>query len=136
MNNYMDDFYEKRLDDMKKMRFDEGKTNTEIGGKYGISRERVRQLIGNTGRLFRQNWTKKLIQSGEIKLNHWTELENAPGVRKEWIRDWGNHRHVILKPGSVRTGYIFEELASRILKDWGIENECMPFRYPYDIVTE
>ena len=35
-------------DDMKYLRFVEFKTLQEIGDKYGISRERVRQLIGNT----------------------------------------------------------------------------------------
>lgn len=47
-----------RLQEMKAMR-EAGKTLAEIGAKYGVSRERVRQLIGNTGRI-------NFIQKGEM----------------------------------------------------------------------
>lgn len=43
-------FSKQDLLDMQCMR-DEGKTGREIGNKYGISRERVRQLIGNKRRM-------------------------------------------------------------------------------------
>lgn len=42
---------EERLKEMKRLRFEERWTLQQIGIKFGITRERVRQLIGNTGRL-------------------------------------------------------------------------------------
>lgn len=41
---------QKRIIEMEQLREVERWTLQEIGEKYGISRERVRQLIGNTGR--------------------------------------------------------------------------------------
>lgn len=126
--------FTKRREEMARMRNEEGMTLKEIGARQNppISRERVRQIIGNTGRGFRASWTKKLIKSGKVILNHWTELPSAPGVKREWQRDWGNHRHVVSK-GNVGLGYKFEELASTILANNGIGNELMPNKFVYDI---
>jgi DNA-binding transcriptional regulator LsrR (DeoR family) len=38
-----------RINEMKRLRFVEEWTLQQIADKYGISRERVRQLIGNSG---------------------------------------------------------------------------------------
>lgn len=139
MNNFSDEVdYVKRKEEMWDMRHVQGMTLKEIGEKCGgISRERVRQIIGNTGRDFRSEWTKELIASKKVKLYHWTELGNAPGVRREWRRIWGNERHEV-KSGSSgnRKGYLFEEFASEILTMNGIENRCMPYRSSFDILCE
>ena len=44
----MDDFYTKRLKEMIALR-DQKVTMTEIAKKYGISRERVRQILSKVG---------------------------------------------------------------------------------------
>jgi len=43
-----------RVEEMKILRFQENWTLKEIGKKYGITRERVRQLIGNSGAGYKQ----------------------------------------------------------------------------------
>jgi DNA-directed RNA polymerase sigma subunit (sigma70/sigma32) len=42
---------EDRINEMKRLRFEEKWTLKQIGMKFNLTRERVRQLIGNTGRL-------------------------------------------------------------------------------------
>jgi len=39
-----------RAEEMKRLHFEEHLTLAEIGRRYEISRERVRQIIGNSGR--------------------------------------------------------------------------------------
>ncbi len=124
-----------RNQEMYKMRYVDGMTLNEIGKVKGISRERVRQIIGNTGREFRSNWTKELIQSRKVHLAHWTDLKNAPGVKREWQRVWGQERHEV-RGGSPEVGFYFEELASVILAENGVSNMLMPNRGSYDIEAE
>lgn len=38
------------IDEATRLRFEERLSMREIGDKYGVSRERIRQVIGNTGR--------------------------------------------------------------------------------------
>lgn len=126
--------YEARRAEMRKLREDNGLTDGEIGKRFGgISRERVRQILGNKGRYFRSEWTRKLIQSGMV-LAHRSDLKNAPGVKKEWLKDWGNHRHIVMS-GAPKIGFEFEEKASTILAQCGISNELMPNHHPFDIKT-
>jgi len=42
---------EDRINEMKRLRFEEKYTLQQIANLYDLSRERVRQLIGNTGRI-------------------------------------------------------------------------------------
>ena len=44
------DYYAERRSEMMRMRA-EGKTLQEIGNHFDMTRERVRQIIGNTGRI-------------------------------------------------------------------------------------
>lgn len=40
-----------RNEEIKSLRFDDHLTLKEIGDIYGVSRERIRQIVGNTGSL-------------------------------------------------------------------------------------
>jgi hypothetical protein len=134
--------YEQRKRDMEKLRFEDGwtlrKIADEIGKRYGtiISRERVRQIIGNTGNDFRKEWTRKLIRSGRVRFSHHSELKDAPGIRREWMAVWGQERHEARGGGFNAIGQRFEEKASTILAQNGISNKLMPYRHPYDIEVE
>jgi DNA-directed RNA polymerase sigma subunit (sigma70/sigma32) len=50
-----------RIEEMKRLRFEEKWTLQQIADKYGICRERVRQLIGNTGRLEKDPYTTSKV---------------------------------------------------------------------------
>lgn len=124
--------YVKRKEEMMRCRMEEGLTDKEIGKRFGgITRERVRQILGNKGRTFRTEWTKKLIQSGKV-LAHRSDLKNAPGTKKAWLQDWGNHRHLVIG-GLVGKGFRFEEKAHEILEGCGVYNVLMPNHHPFDI---
>lgn len=124
-----------RIYEMRRLRLIEGKTLEEIGQVFGgISRERVRQLIGNTGKHFRREWTERLQSAGGYNPKHWKELESAPGIKKVWKEDWGNHRHEAVS-GNLQIGQEFEEWISLILEENGIKNELMPIRHPFNILT-
>lgn len=123
-----------RQDIMRKMRFVDGKTLQEIGDYFEISRERVRQCIGNTGRDVRIKWTEDFKFQTNIIPKNKLELETLPGVKKVWKRDWGKFRHDALS-GDAKLGQEFESKAGQILSDSGIENLLMPNGHPFDILV-
>lgn len=124
-----------RNQEMWKLRHVKGWTLDEIGTKYGISRERVRQIIGNTGRDFLTMWTRQKIESGFTLPSTFESLWDLRGSVREWRKEWAKHRHTA-KGGLARLGQIFEELASFILAENKIPNKLMTYRCPYDIQTE
>lgn len=128
--------YKARKQEMIKMR-NSGKSTVEIANIFGISRERVRQIIGNTGKDFLRNWTLNAIQSGKFDYVHEgkkSDLKKLPGTYSVWRADWGHHRHKAVG-GLVKHGQEFEERASRILLQNGIPNELMCHTSPFDIKT-
>lgn len=129
-----------RISELKRMKFDQGLSNAEIGRRMGISRERVRQLIGNTGKTFRRNWTRNKINSGEIDLSKFTRDEvenlNLPGLQREWLKVFAKKRHKVERGNAwIVRGHQFEELAHNMLSDYGIPNKLMGFSSPYDILV-
>lgn len=129
--------YKTRNREMMRLRKEEGKTNVEIGEIFGISRERVRQIIGNTGKNFLRDWTLDAIKSGKFDYVHSgvkQDLKNLPGVYSVWREDWGHHRHKA-SGGWVKRGQEFEEKASKILLQHGVVNKLMPHISSYDIET-
>jgi len=54
---------ENRTREMIRMRFGELMTLQEIGDEFGITRERVRQILGNTGRIVNTKRDKELKTS-------------------------------------------------------------------------
>lgn len=112
----------------------EGKTLGEIGIFWGISRERVRQIIGNTGREFRREWTKSIAEGKISFMKHRDQLSGVVGVKKVWKEMWGNFRHSAIG-GAVKSGQEFEERAYGILLANGVENSLMPNSFPFDIKT-
>ena len=57
---------ENRTKKMIRMRFGELKTLQEIGDEFGITRERVRQILGNTGYIVnRKRDEAKMLESND-----------------------------------------------------------------------
>jgi len=127
-----------RNDEIRRLRFDEGWTNTRIGEKFGISRERVRQIIGNTGNLahkMRMDSRSDYILSQPHKTNG--ELSEELGVGRATISGERSHvRHAIeFGTDAARTGFAWEEWAHDYLFQNGIDNVLQNFRAPYDIIA-
>ena len=129
-----------RVKAIKSLRFNNKKSLREIGEIYGISRERVRQIVGNSGKhkggfnackyfAFREN--PNLI----AEFNHLTNPElKKMGIPVKFGRS--KHRHAIASNSpSVNLGRKSEEIVSHILTEQGLKNKLMPYSYPYDILV-
>lgn len=122
-----------RNEDMKKLRLEQGMSNTDIADMYGISRERVRQIVGNTGRMFRNEWTEKLAVGYDLESVE--DIKTLPGTQRVWKSLWGKFRHKA-KGGHIEIGQAYEEKASKILRSMGIPNKLMPTHHPFDILLD
>lgn len=124
---------QERLAKMISMR-DEGKTLEEIGIAFGgISRERVRQLIGNTGKDYRRNLLIEKIKSSSADeidkaiyaLGYSRRIKKAIG--------FDNPRERI-NGGSREAGQHIENVVSEKLKSIGIDNMLMSNNHPFDML--
>jgi hypothetical protein len=116
------------------LRFTENWTLQEIATKYGISRERVRQMVGNSGAGYRQRKIKAYVVNNKDKTNREISLEL--GVTKGYLgRYRHDHRHAI-DGGNLEMGARWEEIVSKILIDHGINNTLMPHHHEFDILLE
>jgi len=126
-----------RNKEIKKLRLEEGWTLQRIGDKYNITRERVRQIVGNTGYIStpRTEERNNFIKSQTEKTNN--ELSEELGISYQYISQIrGNTRHAIEKGNkSLTTGVEWEEWAHEYLLKNKIENELQPIRSPYDIIA-
>lgn len=129
-----------RKDEMKRLRFEEFKTLQEIADIYNLSRERVRQIVGNTGSFVSDKKSKEkaeIVMSSKnmtrSKLSQFLKDKfGTPAPRAIQLR--GQFRHAI-EPGSwVFHGAKYEDLVSKKLSSLGIENEKMPHGHPFDIL--
>ena len=129
-----------RISDMKDLR-EKNWTLQEIANKYTMSRERVRQLIGNTGRSFRVNNAKNLVTTNETQDMAMSErlATEITGLSKRTLLEKGvlkkTHRKINTE-SSVKVGVDAEEAVSENLLSMGIKNKLMPFGHPYDILLE
>ena len=124
-----------RNDEIRRLRYKEGMTPIEIAERFGVSRERVRQIVGNSGRL------RHLV----LKDNEWMianlhktnrEIADELGICKQNLSKYrGKYRHAVKSDSCVGTGIKWEEKISVRLSDMGIENELMPYRHPFDILA-
>jgi hypothetical protein len=120
-----------RKEEMISMRND-GCTHQEISYKYGISRERVRQIIGNTGRNFLREWTIKNTDP-EVLKNLTTEQALALRGTKIVIRELLGKISHPCRGGYCKSGQDAEHLVSNKLSELGIKNHLMPNKSPFDI---
>lgn len=124
--------YLDRNNEMKRLRYEEGKTLQEIATIYNVSRERVRQLVGSVGRNFRTAWTENLSKNYDLSKTE--SVKDLPGSTSVWRKLWGKFRHKA-KNGWIKKGQEYEELALAILLEHGIESELMPTRHSFDLLV-
>lgn len=131
-----------RIQEMRRQRFEEKLTLQEIADLHGgISRERVRQLIGNTSELIqvtpaktRKNW----IVYGENKHLSNSKLRSIMGIGQGRLFNYRKSekiRHDV-EGGSIKIGYEAENLASKKLFSIDIKHTLTPTSHSFDILLE
>lgn len=120
---------------MEWMRFDFGWTLQEIGDKFGISRERVRQILGNTGSIVKQHRIDTALSSPH-KTNG--ELADEIGISTERIASYraGTHYKMENEQSGARVGQVAEELVAAKLESRGLSSKLMPLGHSFDILVE
>lgn len=122
-----------RREEMRRLRFQEQLTIQEIADKYGISRERVRQIIGNTGAGYKQKRRKAFVKSHPEMTND--VIASAIGCSEGTISQYRNGQRHALKGGNIKRGADVENAVSSILSLNGVANELMPHHHPFDILV-
>jgi hypothetical protein len=141
----------KRKEDMLDLRLNKRLTLKEIGNIYGISRERVRQIIGNSRIV--THWSielkvateKRAKQRAEEKQKRIDDIKKyitspnkvvieALGRSNGFIADWRNKLGVIYPKNTRRFGREGEALVSKILSNNGVTNKLMGQNHPFDIL--
>ncbi len=110
-----------------------GHTLKEIGKLYDVSRERVRQIIGNTGHILADN-IKRTIEEFDITQSSET-IARQTGLSVAQVAD---HRprtwHLVKGTSPNANGIAMEKWVANLLQNMGYEVELMPFRSHYDIL--
>lgn len=120
-----------RVQEMRRMRFEDNSTLQEIADKYGISRERVRQLIGNSGRVA---WDKMHRVHAENKHLGNSVLAKLMGLATRSVYHYRNGERHDIEGGMFQIGSENEILVSNKLSSLGIGNKLMPHHHPFDIL--
>jgi transcriptional regulator with XRE-family HTH domain len=116
---------------MLQLREQKHMTLAEIGKQFGVCRERVRQIIGNTGN-HQGEWHSQAILEWSDKTN--SQLSRELGLSESTITHYrGDTRHAVEPDSEAGKGAGAEEMVARILQERGIYAELQPFRGSYDI---
>jgi hypothetical protein len=123
--------YKTRENKMIEMRLQNLMTLREIGEHFNISRERVRQIIGNTGHDYVAERTKAKIENSTEAT---PDLAERLGLCTATISRYRNNHHDI-SGGSAMKGEIAEKYVSDKMASLGIENELMPIGHSFDLLV-
>lgn len=124
-----------RVSHMRSLR-ESGKTLQEIGDLYGISRERVRQLIGNTKKFnyVRKAKDKAILDPANLDKTD-QELADELGYDVGYIQYYRSGvRRKMPEHSSAGRGFCVEDEISKILTVNRIPNTLMPLHHPFDIL--
>lgn len=121
-------------DEMLRLRFEERKTLREIGEKYGITRERVRQIIGNTGRVLSEDIERR-NERIRSSIEPTPTLAEKYGLTDSHISKIRSGKHHLIAGGNRRKGEMVERFVSKMLDEQNIENELMPTGHSFDIMA-
>lgn len=126
---------DERRKEMTELRFQKFWTLQQIADKYNLSRERVRQLIGNTGYGFQSAQTELKIVGNEEKTN--PELAESLDLSVATIHQYRKGtRYKIAgdENGSLKVGIRWENWAAKKLGERGFDVELMPYGHKFDIL--
>lgn len=131
--------YEERRNEMSLLHRQQGWSMQKIADKFGVSRERVRQIIGSSNGARRE-----LASKFEYKPNpNMTKKEMLRDIRQSFLpiksvaRDLiGKIHHAVSGNGTVYKGNSGEMAVSEKLNSLGISNQLMPLHHPFDILVK
>lgn len=122
-----------RKNNMIHLRFKEKRSLREISEIYHISRERVRQIIGNTGTGIISERQKEIVKNNPTLTNR--ELSKMMKISPQGVTQYRKGiRHAVERNCSVGIGYKYEEFVSKKFIEMGIENKLMPNHSPFDML--
>jgi hypothetical protein len=135
-------FDAERAAEMLELRYGQKWTLDKIGIKFGISRERVRQILGNTGYMGESRVdprkARRSVQIEEIKASMSPDKTNQEVIDETGLPESlisslrAGTRHAI-KDGKASDGMQVENKVSATLTDNGIKNKLMPNKHHHDI---
>lgn len=123
-----------RKEEIQHLRFEEKRTLQYIADKYNISRERVRQILGNSGRTFVTDRRKQIHNLHQQATND--DLAELMGVSTPAIFRYRNGERHGIKGGSLNIGTAGEIIVAEKLTSLCIANSLMPHHHPFDILLE
>lgn len=118
------------------LRNDSGMTFREIAGRYGVSHQRVQQVIGGDGKTFRDKFIAK-----KVKIDSTTTTDQAlnflGGKMKSAIsRALHKIHHGISGNSQLSVGDLGERIVSEKLFSNGVQHTLQPLMQSVDIITE
>ena len=125
---------EERLAEMAYLRFEELWTLQEIGERFGVSRERVRQILGNTGPGFKSTRLREKARAMSDKTNE--EVAKALGISEQYASALRSGLRVPAKSGYKKLGTDKEEWVAALLEDKGFSCELKQLGHPFDILID
>ena len=120
-----------RNKEMHRLRFEELLTLSQIGEKFGVTRERVRQIIGDTGKDFIARRRKRQILHQPGKTNR--ELAEELGLCHHTISNYRAKKHY-KKEGNWRLSYIYTNHVSEKLSRLDIPHQLVSGKLGYNIL--
>ena len=109
-----------RKAEMSRLRFDDGWTIEAIGEKFGVTRERVRQILGNSGHLSPKFRTKQIQSFDNLRLTN-TELSEKYGISVERIKYLRRGLLYALGPGEGVAWKKSRDWLSALLTEWDVK---------------
>jgi hypothetical protein len=122
-----------RVQEMKRLRFVEMWSLERIAIEYGISRERVRQIIGNSGHLA-QNRQHKVYSDNKHLSN--SKLSEMMGIAIPTLYHYRNGERHEIAGGWKKVGADIEQVVFEKLLSLGFENTLMPHNHIFDILLD
>lgn len=131
--------FKDRNEEIVRLRFEKGLTHTELAQLFGITRGRIWQLLGNTGRPrteIEREYCISIVDDNSDKTND--VLIKQFGVSQDHIYKYthrSKYRHAIKPDSNVYYGTQAEIIVSDKMKELGIGHKLMPYNHPFDILV-
>jgi hypothetical protein len=131
--------YKQRRQEIVNLRVDEGWRNSEIAQHYGVSRQRIEQILELEGVKHKIPSRGSVARQQAPNLTHLTLNEFAKKMRlsrRYASTIFGKFRHAIEGNPATKKGILGESFVSEILKQHGVGNKLMPPHHLFDILLD